>query len=528
MQEQWLSPTTHAGCEWEDCAYAHDGNEDTVAWFHAYKFQWTPWLVVGLPPVETDRIRIVEYGAWIRFNSQIEIYKDGAWVNIYSAGAGHITGEYVFSPGVLEGIRVRGQYWYLLGDYWNIGISEIQYWGLGPEEGPWTGVIPTSLCDFFHSVGTFFTDLASDILDLWLIGEFLSAPFEFLGGVFHMGGDFCCAFVVAIEAALNAVGGGITVDALLAIIQDHWPTLYNLITDPIGWFLVQLTLAFDLEPWHTQSLEFLAKWILEEYFPALYSLWLDLADGWLGLLEKRSPILYYLVVDPEGEIRYLIGQWFNLEPYQVGSWGLIFKFLMETYFPVLWELYLDPELWLEEHAPPPPEGIYSLLEDPLGWLTDTLKEHFPVLYYLVVDPAGQMLYLIGQAFDLDPWEAQSPEFIVKALFERWFPTLYELWRVLWAWAGEHDLDLVELLSGGLAFLWRLLTEGFGAFLDLITFPGKQVWDGFFGWVDAVQARGETFMAMSFRVNVGDALDDFEATWPELEGTWDLIEQDMEE
>ena len=118
------------------------------------------------------------------------------------------------------------------------------------------------------------------------------------------------------------------------------------------------------------------------------------------------------------------------------TWDEISAMILE-HWPGLAPLITDPLGYITEIVSDLIPDLPDWLDDPLAWLIATLQEHFPLLYYLVVDPKDQVLYLIGQAFDLTPYEAQSAEFIVKALFERYFPELYRLWlkldKGLWTW-----------------------------------------------------------------------------------------------
>ena len=113
------------------------------------------------------------------------------------------------------------------------------------------------------------------------------------------------------------------------------------------------------------------------------------------------------------------------------------------HWPNLAPLITDPLGYITDIISDLIPDIPDWLSDPLSWLIDTLKEHFPSLYYLVVDPAGQMLYLLAQLFDLTPYEARTPEFLVKALFERYFPDLYRFWRVGLEFTWDWLLDKLE-------------------------------------------------------------------------------------
>lgn len=141
--------------------------------------------------------------------------------------------------------------------------------------------------------------------------------------------------------------------------------------------------------------------------------------------------------------------------------------LILKHWPGLAPLVDDPTAYISEIVTGLLPTLPDWLDDPLGWLTDTLEEHFPLLYYLVVDPAGQLLYLISVAFDLEPYQAQSAEFILKALFERWFPELYLLWRELAILAGIYERE-------GAAGVMRELKD---RFYHLAERALRYVWEG---------------------------------------------------
>ena len=113
---------------------------------------------------------------------------------------------------------------------------------------------------------------------------------------------------------------------------------------------------------------------------------------------------------------------------------------------------------IAEHWP----GLALLLDDPAEWLTQLLLEHAPGLYYLIVDPGGELLYLIAQLFDLTPYEAQNGEMVVKALFERYFPTLYLLWRDPEHWLEEHVDPRIAAVLGEIA---DFMADPWGWLLD---------------------------------------------------------------
>lgn len=372
----WIRPTgfEDPADEWEDEANVLDDDDETFAVRRGLPYDaWSGFLVLTFP-------RVLGVGITVKLGSE---------------GA-----QGYFDWGFFDGDE-----WIEITDYPFSKVSSLFHWGFPPtpvnkvrvrirnrRADPKDAYVYSctlastcsgpliSICNIFRAVGDFFTDLAADIREVWVIGEYLATPFENLGDLFCDAFGLCCTASGALQDILDALEAGITPESLLALIEDNWPTLYGLITDPIGWFLVQLTLAFDLEPWHTQSLEFLAKWILEEYFPTLYAIWLD-PEEWLAiLLEDRFPVLYYLVVDPAGQVLYLIGQAFDLTPYEAQSPEFIVKALFERYFPELYLFARDPGTWLRERVLDIirefTEDIAGFLEDAWAWLLDQYEDAF--------------------------------------------------------------------------------------------------------------------------------------------------------
>lgn len=238
------------------------------------------------------------------------------------------------------------------------------------------------ICAFFRDVGTFFIDLSLDIAELWLIGQYLCIPFEFLGEVFYAGADTCCSVSSRLASALDVAAASLTWDTLLSLILESSPTLYYLITDPVGWFLVQLTLAFNLEPWHTQSLEFLAKWVLETYFPTLYTFWLDPSGEIVRWVSQYSSFVAGLFIDPAKQIRWTIGEILGILPGMYDHPEAWPEMLFEGHFPTLYEFWLDPEEWLLEYVDPRilglPATVAAFFDDPWGWLFDELEDQIEV------------------------------------------------------------------------------------------------------------------------------------------------------
>ena len=210
------------------------------------------------------------------------------------------------------------------------------------------------LCGLFHGVADFFEDVAENIEGIWLLGDYLSPPFNNIAEALNGMGDTCCEVSATLGETLELFEGGVTWDELTSLIQDHWPWLYNLANDPVGWFLAQLALAFDLDLDDAQSLESLAALVLSNHFP----------------------ILYYLATDPKGEMLYLVGQLFELEPYEAQSAEFVIKALFERYFPTQYLAWREIEEWRGLHEREGAVGVmtelkarfYSLAERGLRFL----------------------------------------------------------------------------------------------------------------------------------------------------------------
>lgn len=370
-----VSPTGHEGTgeKWEHPEHAHDDNHATNAVYpEILPGDWSQWLYLTHPGLWTTQV--MWWGGYplgAPFREQYELRVNGAWVLLYKGAWGGAMPSLSFSRCHVNGLRIR---WYNHSQRWpiSVNVEEVEF---KAESCP--GLL-RDICIFLRNVGTFFINLSLDIATFWVIGGFLAAPFDLLGELFHDGAEACCSINATLQTLLDGFEGTLTPDTLLTHFWNSFPTLHALVTDPVGWFLVQLTLAFNLEPWHTQSLEFLAKWILETYFPTLYQIWLSPEDWFAILLEDRFPLLYYLVVDPIGEFLYLIGQAFDLTPWEAQSAEFIVKALFERYFLTLYQIWLDPEDWLVEHVDPRvlavPIAIAVFLDDPWGWLFDRLED----------------------------------------------------------------------------------------------------------------------------------------------------------
>lgn len=358
-----LDPSGHW---WREERILDTDQSTWVHHWHAAELEWTDYLVVVFPLTYSEMLRLVMLFPYVGESWQLDIHRDEQWVNLVSThhGKGATSGPVSFLPGRVDAVRFRMK-----------ADGEGHLFG-GPAliylEEACSGPL-RHICGLLHSIGTFFIDLASDIRELWLVGEFLAIPFEELGELFQDGADTCCEASATLQGILDALEEGITPGSLLALIQASWPTLYNLITDPVDWFLVQLTLAFDLEPWHTQSLEFLAKWILEEYFFTLYQIWLD-PDAWIE--DNVLPLIPSLpdwVTDPD---TYL-------------------QDLLTRIFPALADFLADPAGWIENQVraiiADLTEDLADFLDNAWDWLLDQYEDTFESIQARLYDLAEHTL-----------------------------------------------------------------------------------------------------------------------------------------
>lgn len=124
--------------------------------------------------------------------------------------------------------------------------------------------------------------------------------------------------------------------------------------------------------------------------------------------------------------------------------------LLDEHFPGLAAFLDDPIGYITDIAAGITPTLPDWLSDPVGWLLSVLESDFTPLYYLIVDPAGELLYLMAQLFDLTPYEAQSADFVIKALVERYLPFVYELAYLtpggLWGYLLAAYEDVFESIA----------------------------------------------------------------------------------
>lgn len=279
---------------------------------------------------------------------------------------------------------------YVAGTEFEVYIEE----GEVPSPPP-SPPIPSTLCDFFDSVGSYFEDLAVYLDEIWLLGRYLVVPFETLGELFHYGAEQCRLVIAAFNAALANLEDVVSAADIVALVRENFPTLAALVDDPNGWFLVQLTQVLDLEPWHTQSLEFLAKWILEEYFPTLYQIWLDPLGEIVRWVSQYSSFIAGLFIDPAKQIRWTVGEILGILPGMYDHPEAWPEMLFKGHFPELYAFWLDPEAWLVEHVDPRvrdiPEAIAAFIADPWGWLFDRLEDQIETYVVRIGELAAEII-----------------------------------------------------------------------------------------------------------------------------------------
>jgi hypothetical protein len=100
--------------------------------------------------------------------------------------------------------------------------------------------------------------------------------------------------------------------------------------------------------------------------------------------------------------------------------------LVAEYWPGLEAFLVDPVAYILAAVGEITPDLPDWLDDPVAWFNSVLLEHFPLLYYLVFDTESEILYLIGLVFGLTPYDTQSPEFLVKAIVQRYLPGIFEL------------------------------------------------------------------------------------------------------
>ena len=214
-------------------------------------------------------------------------------------------------------------------DWVELSLNEIEAWV------QCTGPL-APICNIFHDIGGFFSDLAGAISGVFVIGEHLASPFYSLSETFHDLGDTCCEASATLQEILDLLEEGLSWDEIGAMIAEHWPGLAALIADPVEWLLL----------------------LLQEHFTPLY----------------------YLIVDPAGELLYLIAQLFDLTPYEAQNGEFVIKALFERYFPELYLLWRDPDAWLQQRLEPYIEAlmeeIRELLEATWERLMDTYEGAF--------------------------------------------------------------------------------------------------------------------------------------------------------
>lgn len=106
----WLSPTGHienSGWRGEDDVY--DKDFETWAGYRILPLSWSPFLVLTISPVIADKLRFdAFYHATTINRIDIDVFKDGGWVDVYSGSyLNHTWVEKTFPSGEVTMIRAR-------------------------------------------------------------------------------------------------------------------------------------------------------------------------------------------------------------------------------------------------------------------------------------------------------------------------------------------------------------------------------------------------------------------------------------
>lgn len=155
-------------------------------------------------------------------------------------------------------------------------------------------------------------------------------------------------------------------------------------TDPDFWIRDIIRIACGFGPYDVQNWDFVAKSILEKYLPTLYYFW-----------KYTLPSFKTFFDNPMRSIRYWIGEAIGLDLYHLQTWEFMIKAIFDKYF----------------------HSLYLFWYDDLDTVVNFIR-----------DPANSIRYWIGEQIGLSPYNMQTWEFMIKTLFEKYFPTLYDFWR----------------------------------------------------------------------------------------------------
>lgn len=250
-------------------------------------------------------------------------------------------------------------------------------------------------CVYFATASNFFYDLALTLEGVPVIGQYLSAPFEWLSERLAEARKYCC------EAS-----------GWLLTLQDElreglsWDTVKALIGEALG-----------IEPYHMQSADFLIKHLIEEYFPSLYAFYLNPEGETARVLAAFNPDLYGLVYFPMKQIREWICEWLGIPLGFRDHPDEWFGLLIEAHAPWLVELYDDPMLFLNQQACERGSALCGLFVAPDKWVWAYIREFFDFPFVSYHDlPGGIWLWLAdkGEEF-LDTVGEALWKFVEKLL-----------------------------------------------------------------------------------------------------------------
>lgn len=226
----------------------------------------------------------------------------------------------------------------------------------------------------------------------WLGGECKDKPFiNVMSDLFYSIGDkFREMHHDFRDAHLWAdnVGRGLMDRLMTSELSNAISTLFTswetLRTDPDFWIRDIIRMACGFGPYEVQNWDFVAKSILAKYIPTLYHFW-----------KYTLPDFGAFFSDPQDAIRYWIGNTIGIDPYNLQTWEFMIKAIFDKYFPALYRFWWDDL-----------DSVVTFIRD----------------------PANSIRFWIGNQIGLSPYNMQDWEFMIKGVFEMYFPTLYDFWR----------------------------------------------------------------------------------------------------
>ena len=108
--EGWVSPTGFEESVWSYEERAYDDDLEIDSYYHGNG--WSPYLVLTIDQIYSTKIRfwISEYYPWNGFlwgNLQVDVYKDGEWVNVFDKPWSTGWNEAEFTQGPVTKARYR-------------------------------------------------------------------------------------------------------------------------------------------------------------------------------------------------------------------------------------------------------------------------------------------------------------------------------------------------------------------------------------------------------------------------------------